>query len=116
MAGPGKATPPCSPKRRRSPSSEAAPVLRGKRESSKWSSRPAGHRLARRRDLSPDATRRQEEDESDDARCGHERAHTASPLELLQRVDPVLRSRMAGEEPSPAGALCLQEPGQRIDY
>src|SRR4029450_5693833 len=37
-------------------------------------------------------------------------------LELSQRVDPLLRSRMAGKEPSPAGALCLQEPGQRVDH
>ena len=37
-------------------------------------------------------------------------------LELSQRVDPLLRSRMAGEEPSPAGALGLQEPGQRVDH
>src|SRR4029450_13516937 len=37
-------------------------------------------------------------------------------LELSQRVDPLLRSRMAGEDPSPACALCLQEPGQRVDH
>src|SRR4030095_5062930 len=37
-------------------------------------------------------------------------------LELLQRVDPLLRSRMGGEKPSPAGALGLQEPGQRVDH
>ena len=37
-------------------------------------------------------------------------------LELYQRVDSLLRSRTAGEEPSPACALCLREPGQRVDH
>src|SRR4029450_1883813 len=37
-------------------------------------------------------------------------------LELFQRVDPLLRSWMGGEESSPAGALRLYEPSQRIDH
>src|SRR6266566_4917876 len=44
------------------------------------------------------------------------RCAVRASLELLQRVDPILRSRMVGEEPSPTGALCLQEPGQRVDH
>jgi hypothetical protein len=37
-------------------------------------------------------------------------------LELFQRVDPLLRSRMGGEEPSLASALRLYEPSQRINH
>jgi hypothetical protein len=47
--------------------------------------------------------------------CGARVALTCT-LGLLQRVDPLLRSRMGGEKPSPAGALGLQEPGQRVDH